>query len=55
MPRRKTSRPKKRLTAYDLVLAERERQRKAKQLEEIDQFLAWTAEHPSVHDRMPRD
>jgi len=55
MARRKVSKPKKRPTAYDLVQEERERQRKAKALRQIDEFLAFTAEHPSVHDRMPRE
>jgi hypothetical protein len=55
MPRRRTYKPKKRPTAFDSVLAERERLHKEKLDREIDEFLAFTAKHPSVFDKMPRD
>lgn len=55
MARRKTYKPKKRPNAFDLVLAEREAQRKEREQREIDEFLAFTAKYPSVHDRMPHE
>ena len=55
MARRKTYKTKKRPTIYDAVLAEREAKRKEQLQREIDEFLAFTAEHPSVFDKMPRD
>lgn len=40
--------------AEDPYLAAREKERIAKQERDIDQFLDFTKEHPSVHDRMPK-
>lgn len=54
MPRRKTYKPKKRPNAFDAVLAERERQRREELDKTMDEFIAFTKEHPSVHDQMPR-
>lgn len=52
MPRRKTYKPKKRPNAFDAVLAEREQQRKDQLNKTIDQFIEFTKEHPSIHERM---
>jgi hypothetical protein len=52
MPKIKRAKPKKNPTPFDLVLAERARVRQAKLDQEIIDYLAFTAEHPSVHERM---
>jgi hypothetical protein len=52
MARRKTYKAKKNPNAFDLVLQQREAKRKEQEAREIEEFLAFTAEHPSVHDRM---